>query len=258
MTEQPKNLNYLGDIGTLIGVGVVLRGGVTAITGNPASRIMVLGEVHGDIYTDGILEIGQGGVLFAEAIIECLEMVVGGQVVGDHVTIHAELFRMQSTGRVSVDSLRLPPGGLEQMRGSVLNARLDMSLEPRHAVKNAPLHTAPLHTAPLHMAVPIRPLPLRQDVLRVASKIDTQIQAPEPVKSPAFVSRPPSAFKSENDPAEQSASQDGFTGLGSSMYKKVLSSNQPLSVNDVLTGATYPRAQQQPQGAPSLASAPGP
>lgn len=218
------------------------------MTGNPASRIMVLGEVHGDIYTDGILEIGQGGVLFAEAIIECLEMVVGGQVVGDHVTIHAELFRMQSTGRVSVDSLRLPPGGLEQARGSVLNARLDMSLETRHAVKSAPLH----------MAVPIRPLPLRQDVLRVASKIDTQIQAPELVKSPAFVSRPPSAFKSENDPAEQSASQDGFTGLGSSMYKKVLSSNQPLSVNDVLTGATHPRVQQQPQGAPSLASAPGP
>lgn len=76
----------------------------------------------------------------------CREMMVGGEIVGadDDVVIETGLLRLGESASINVATVSLPPGGLQQSRGSVVNARLRMSKENAYAPREeeAPAVTA--------------------------------------------------------------------------------------------------------------------
>lgn len=111
-----------------IGLGVVIDGTITYKAEDPTQRLVVLGEVRGDIYTNAILQVAQGATVHANSVISAREVVVAGKIVGKGVTIKSGLLILQPTGDVHVESIALPLGGLEHTRGGVLNGRLDMSI----------------------------------------------------------------------------------------------------------------------------------
>lgn len=113
----------------LVGLGVVIEGTIRYETKDPEDRLVILGQVLGDIFTNGILQIAQGATVRPVSKIECAEIIISGTLEGDNVVVSTNLLQLQPTAKVRVDTLRLPPGGLEQSRGSMLNAKLDMSDE---------------------------------------------------------------------------------------------------------------------------------
>lgn len=115
----------------VIGQGIVIRGEIIDETNDPESRMMILGTIEGNIHTKGIIQIAKGALVRAGSIIEAGEVVVSGRLVGEGVTVRTDVLVLQSTGYVEVDNVVVPPGGLEQSRGGVLIARLDMSGEAR-------------------------------------------------------------------------------------------------------------------------------
>lgn len=143
----------------LIGVGMVIRGEIIDETNNPETRMLILGRVEGNIFTKGVVQISKGAVVQAGSVIEAGEIVVSGRLVGENVTVRANVLVLQSTGFVEVQAVILPPGGLEQSRGGVLIARLDMSGVPAAAL---PVSAATV-TA---FAAPVTPTP---SVLAVTS-----------------------------------------------------------------------------------------
>ncbi|MES2027102.1 MAG: polymer-forming cytoskeletal protein [Pseudomonadota bacterium] len=111
----------------VVGPGIVIKGNVVSELDDPDVRMLVLGRIEGDISTKGIVQIAKGAVVAGNSLIQAGSIIVSGSICGDEVTVRAQLLVLQSTGRVTVGSVRLPPGGLEQQRGSVLEARLHMS-----------------------------------------------------------------------------------------------------------------------------------
>jgi cytoskeletal protein CcmA (bactofilin family) len=112
-----------------VGQGVVVEGLIRYTGTDRNARLVILGEVHGDIETTGILQIAQGATVHAANKIECAEIIVAGQLLGDGVKVRAGLIDLKPTAVVRVDTLCLPPGGIVQARGSLLNAKMDMSDE---------------------------------------------------------------------------------------------------------------------------------
>lgn len=110
-----------------IGPGISIKGDIRFIAEEVDQRLVICGEFEGNISTNGTVQITEGAVVRGEATIDCGEIVVGGTVSGANVTMKAQLLYLLSTGNISVEKLCLPPGGLEQSRGGVLNTRLDMS-----------------------------------------------------------------------------------------------------------------------------------
>lgn len=204
MSEQSISEMSSQSIGTLIGADVVVNGSIQSITGNPSLRMVVMGRVNGDIKTDGILEIGAGAAVFPQTSIECAEIVIAGSVTGENTSIHTDLFILQSSGRVDVNTLCLPPGGLEQLRGSVLNARLDMS--PSADAPSAQVSSAPT--------------PVVQAPTQVTAKLDI-LSAPDELR-PMYV---PSQFSPRvdwSDPTELAGSLPAFSQSSSTVQP-----NQP-------------------------------
>lgn len=150
-----------------VGKGMKISGRIESITGDPTQRLVIQGEVHGDILTDGILDIAEHAVVHATSKIDCGEIIVSGRLTGDKekVTVRANVLTLAPTGDVSVETLQLPPGGLEQSRGGVLNARLDMSAEfvreiaPATTAKPVEQQTPPMQSmaAPVANAVKAAP-----------------------------------------------------------------------------------------------------
>jgi cytoskeletal protein CcmA (bactofilin family) len=112
-----------------VGLGIVIEGVIRYDGADKSQRLVILGEVNGDIITTGILQIAKGATVRAASKIECAEIIVAGNLIGEGVSVRAGLIVLQPTSVVKVDTLCLPPGGLEQSRGSMLNAKLDMSEE---------------------------------------------------------------------------------------------------------------------------------
>lgn len=121
-----------------IGAGVVIEGTIRYDGVDINSRIKVVGEVRGDIYTSGILEIAPGAQVNANSKIVCREIIVAGKIAGEGVTVRANTLILLETGNVAVEMVCLPLGGLEQNRGGILNARLDMSAEYGESEVTAP------------------------------------------------------------------------------------------------------------------------
>lgn len=114
-----------------IGADIVIQGTVIYNGKDPKAVLMLVGKIEGNIKTNGILQIVEGAVVQAESSIECSEIIVAGKIVGKGVIIKTQSLKLEATGDVEADLVCLPPGGLEQFRGGILNARLDMS--PAHA-----------------------------------------------------------------------------------------------------------------------------
>lgn len=118
-----------------VGSGIVIEGTIRHEGVNADERLVILGKVVGNIFSKGILHVERGATVHALSSIDCEQIVLAGSITGDAgVTVRAKLLVLQATGNLAVDTVCLPPGGLEQRRGGVLNARLDMSLENGSAV----------------------------------------------------------------------------------------------------------------------------
>lgn len=113
----------------VVGPGIVIKGNILSELEDPDVRMLILGRIEGDITTKGIVQIAKGGEVAGNSLIDAGTVIVSGSITGDAVTVRAKLLVLQSTGRVAVGHVRLPPGGLEQQRGSVLEARLSMSAD---------------------------------------------------------------------------------------------------------------------------------
>ena len=115
-----------------IGKGVIINGAINH-EGSQDDRAVILGELRGDITWDGLVQVTQGGSISKAARITCRELVVAGDIHGDGVVIEAGILRLEPTASVQVDEVLLPPGGLEQSRGSFFTGRLTMSGEHKYA-----------------------------------------------------------------------------------------------------------------------------
>lgn len=110
----------------IIGANVVITG--TIETQGGCDRLIVNGVVNGSIITAGALEIGEEGVINAspEMIIDCSELEVAGRITGIGVKVRTDSFILHETGRVEVEALCLPPGGMRKAQG-FFSGKLDMS-----------------------------------------------------------------------------------------------------------------------------------
>lgn len=194
----------LGDgVGVLIGPGAVLTGSVVYMTGEPGRRIVIQGQMSGgDIRTDGIVEIGPDAVVQASAAIECNEIHVSGTLKGEGVTVKASLLVLKSQGRIDVQTLCLPPGGLEQLRGSILNAQLQMTspaanmpavappgkVTPASFVA-APVPAAPSLPVPAAIATPPVRSPFTESAFSSPSEL-SELSDPTKLALPSFGSVP--------------------------------------------------------------------
>lgn len=111
-----------------IGTGVEFAG--TIRHGGPHDeRAVILGSLTGEVHWNGILQVPTGGKIVVQGTLRCREMMIGGEIVGegDDVVIETGLLRLGNSARIDVATVSLPPGGLEQARGSVINAKLQMT-----------------------------------------------------------------------------------------------------------------------------------
>lgn len=113
-----------------IGAGVTFHGSFHH-AGPVDEKAVILGEITGDMQWNGILQVPRGGKVTVLKSLRCREIMVGGQIVGadDDVVIETGLLRLGESASVDVATVSLPPGGLEQARGSVINAKLRMTKE---------------------------------------------------------------------------------------------------------------------------------
>ena len=147
---QPENSRLY------IGPGIIVRGDIEFPQSKPDERLVICGEVQGNISTPGILQVVEGATIKGDSKIECAEIVVAGTISGENVTIKANLLLLLSTGSIAVNTLKLPPDGLEQSRGGVLNARLDMN--PDHGTLPV---ARPDQSSVSTSAATVKPLPVR-------------------------------------------------------------------------------------------------
>ena len=107
-----------------IGPGVRVEGRISQE--GKEETIVIAGVFAGDIVTQGRVVLEAEGKIEAANELKCFELEAAGAIEGDDVLVEAGIFRLGSSARVSVGEISLPPGGLEQARGSVLCAKLRM------------------------------------------------------------------------------------------------------------------------------------
>lgn len=118
-----------------VGPGIVIEGTIRHEVAEAGERLVIYGKVVGNIISKGILQVEQGATVHALTSIDCEQIILAGTITGETgVTVRSKLLVLQSTGNLAVDTVSLPPGGLEQCRGGILNARLDMSPENGNTV----------------------------------------------------------------------------------------------------------------------------
>lgn len=120
-----------------IGPGIVIEGNIKYKAAFSDERIVILGEVRGDIETNGIVQVVEGATLTAKDSIVCDQLIVAGVVNGESVKIKANTLLTQATGNIKVDLVCLPPGGQETQKGGRINARLEM--QDDFSVDQAPM-----------------------------------------------------------------------------------------------------------------------
>jgi len=107
-----------------VGPGVRIEGRVTQ--DNRDETIFIAGVLAGDIVTQGRVVVEADGKIEAANQIKCFELDVHGAIDGSDVLLEAGILRLRQTARVAISEISLPPGGLEQSRGSVLCAKMRM------------------------------------------------------------------------------------------------------------------------------------
>lgn len=131
-----------------IGAGVEFVGTISH-TGPTQERAVVLGDFVGDINWNGILQVPQGGKVTVKGALRCREMMIGGEIVGegDDVLIETGLLRLGDSARIAVSTVSVPTGGLEQARGSIINATLRMTSDHPFAADPVSQPAQPLQTS---------------------------------------------------------------------------------------------------------------
>lgn len=111
-----------------IGAGVEFAGTIRH-AGPHEERAVILGSLTGEIHWNGILQVPAGGKVIVQGALRCREMMIGGEIVGEgnDVLIETGLLRLGNSAKIDVATVCVPTGGLEQARGSVINAKLRMT-----------------------------------------------------------------------------------------------------------------------------------
>lgn len=180
MTSSTQKADALDNIDAVIpekspfymGPGMVIRGDLEFFSEDPDARLVILGQFFGNIRTNAILQVAPGAIIHASELIDAGQVVVSGKITGNKVTVRTNMLAINPTGNVHVDVLCLPPGGLENSRGSVLNARLDMDEKHFKETSDAPqqVETKDGNTAiPVVAMSPVRPIPFA-----VVSRIESR------------------------------------------------------------------------------------
>lgn len=147
-----------------IGVGVAFEG-LIRHTGPVDERAVILGSLSGNVEWNGILQVPKGGKVTVSESLRCREMMIGGEIVGanDDVVIETGLLRLGESASIQVATVSVPPGGLEQSRGSVINAKLRMTSDhpfagahPEAAAQGQQDSAPRLTSAPTAAAAPAR------------------------------------------------------------------------------------------------------
>lgn len=136
MTTEQRSTLEPASPPLFVGAGVQFAGTITH-AGSHGDRAVILGEFVGDMEWNGTMVLPQGGKVIVEESIRCREMVVGGEIVGSSgdVVIETGLLRLAESAAINVATINVPPGGLEQSRGAVVNAKLTMSKENVYAAE---------------------------------------------------------------------------------------------------------------------------
>ncbi len=138
MSNDQRSPAEPNKIPLFIGAGVEFSGAIRH-AGAHDEKAVILGQFTGDVEWNGILQVPRGGKVIVEKSIRCREMLVAGEIVGasDEVVIETGLLRLTDSASVAVATVNVPPGGLEQARGSVVNATLRMSKQNAYAQDGA-------------------------------------------------------------------------------------------------------------------------
>lgn len=158
-----------------IGTGVELSGMVRH-AGPVTEKAIVLGTLLGDVDWNGILQVPHGGKVVVQQSMRCREMIVNGEVssANEDVVIETGLLRLGEKAVIAVATVSVPPGGLEQARGSVINAKLRMTGDHPFA------SPVPAEGAEVDHASVQRPV-------LTAVPTSNQSHLPAPSESPQFV-----------------------------------------------------------------------
>lgn len=138
-TEQQRPAAEADKTPLFVGAGVQFAGRIRH-AGPQSERAVILGEFNGDIEWNGVLHVPQGGKLVVDKALRCREILVSGAIVGktEEALIETGLLRLGKTATIDIGAVSVPPGGLEQQRGSVVNAKLRMTTDNAFAGENQP------------------------------------------------------------------------------------------------------------------------
>lgn len=127
MTQDNRNQTTAAETPKFfIDKGVKLEGNL-AFSGDERNVARIQGEFVGNINWNGRVVITEGASVQVLEEANCRELHVAGEIrAAESAKTTVGLLRIVPTGRVDVGALTLPVGGLEQQRGSVLNATLRM------------------------------------------------------------------------------------------------------------------------------------
>jgi hypothetical protein len=158
-----------------IGTGVEVSGMIRHV-GPVAEKAIVLGTLLGDLEWNGILQVPHGGKVVVQQSMRCREMIVNGEIssANEEVVIETGLLRLGEKAIITVATVSVPPGGLEQARGSVINAKLRMTGDHPFA------SPVPAESAEVGQ-------PAMQRPVLTAVSTSNQQHLPEPSESPELV-----------------------------------------------------------------------
>jgi len=147
MTVDHRNEINPQETPLYVGPSVTFEGTIRH-DGPQNEKALIIGNFHGDITWNGVLQVIAGAKVVVKNRLQAREMVVAGEITGesDDVVIESGLLRLGESAVVDVATLSLPPGGLEQSRGSVVNAQLRMAKD--HVFAAPAVHNAGAHMKP--------------------------------------------------------------------------------------------------------------
>lgn len=159
-TDQQRPTTEAAKTPVFIGPGVQFAGTIRH-AGAQDERAVILGEFTGDIEWNGVLHVPAGGKLVVEKALRCREMQVSGAIVGtsEDALIETGLLRLGQSASIEIGAVSVPPGGLEQQRGSVVNAKLRMTKENTYATQSEPAVESVASTPSLMLVSSSSPAP---------------------------------------------------------------------------------------------------
>lgn len=126
-----------------VDAGITFTGSIR-FDGKPTDLAVIKGKVIADIEWPGRLMVCEGGEVVVKSTATIRDLHVAGKLTGESpdARVEAGIVRAAATAYVELGTLSLPPGGLEQARGAVLNASLRMSADHVFASVEDPAATS--------------------------------------------------------------------------------------------------------------------